>query len=82
MIASNTQAFMWNTNRGNTEMPKDNVVMRYADSYRSMARTGTATIDVWSIIIDLERNMAPEVTELLKEVTDLKEYVARLEKCV
>lgn len=63
-------------------MAKDNVVMRYADSYRSMARTGTATIDVWSIITDLERNMAPEVAELLKEIADLKEYVAHLEKSV
>lgn len=36
-----------------------NPVLGYADSYRQMARTGTKSVDVWSIITDLERNIAP-----------------------
>jgi len=56
---------------------KDNVVLRYADSYRMMARTGTSTIDVWSIITDLERNMSPEVEEIIRENLALKKLLER-----
>lgn len=36
-----------------------NPVLGYADSYRDMARQGVKTVDVWSVITDLERNIAP-----------------------
>ena len=47
-----------------------NPVLGYADSYRQMARTGTKSIDVWSIITDLERNIAP----LFAAPPELAEY--------
>ncbi|WP_218165346.1 hypothetical protein [Pseudomonas agarici] len=37
----------------------DNPVLWYADSYRAMARQGVETVSVWSVITDLERNIAP-----------------------
>ena len=36
-----------------------NPVMAYADSYRGMAKQGVESIPVWSVITDLERNIAP-----------------------
>lgn len=36
-----------------------NPVLQYADSYRDMARQGVTSVSVWSIITDLERNIAP-----------------------
>lgn len=37
----------------------DNPVIGYADSYRAMARQGVETVSIWSVITDLERNIAP-----------------------
>lgn len=50
-----------------------NPIIGYADSYRQMARTGTTSIDVWSIITDLERNMAPLMTAAQSELAALRE---------
>lgn len=36
-----------------------NPVLRYADSYRDMARQGAEQVSVWAVIADLERNIAP-----------------------
>ncbi|HCL5582788.1 TPA: hypothetical protein ACPYW0_004164 [Citrobacter freundii] len=42
--------------------PQRNPVLTYADSYRDMAERGVESIPVWSVIIDLERNIAPLYT--------------------
>lgn len=42
--------------------PKRNPVLVYADSYRDMAKQGVESIPVWSVITDLERNIAPLYT--------------------
>ena len=39
-----------------------NPVLAYADSYRDMANQGVESIPVWSVITDLERNIAPLYT--------------------
>ena len=39
-----------------------NPVLAYADSYRDMAKQGVGSIPVWSVITDLERNIAPLYT--------------------
>lgn len=40
-----------------------NPVLGYADSYRAMARQGVETVSIWSVITDLERNIAPLYSE-------------------
>ncbi|MDD8300074.1 hypothetical protein LAW39_01955 [Escherichia coli] len=42
--------------------PQRNPVLAYADSYRDMAERGVESIPVWSVITDLERNIAPLYT--------------------
>lgn len=44
------------------EEPRRNPVLAYADSYRDMAKQGVRSIPVWSVITDLERNIAPLFT--------------------
>ncbi len=39
-----------------------NPVLAYADSYRDMAELGVKSIPVWSVVTDLERNIAPLFT--------------------
>ncbi|EPM4164401.1 hypothetical protein ACTLJS_001175 [Enterobacter chengduensis] len=39
-----------------------NPVLAYADRYRDMANQGVESIPVWSVITDLERNIAPLFT--------------------
>ncbi|WP_260466698.1 hypothetical protein [Atlantibacter subterraneus] len=39
--------------------PARNPVLGYADSYRDMARRGLESVPIWSVITDLERNIAP-----------------------
>ncbi|EMF1997926.1 hypothetical protein CF036_08190 [Klebsiella pneumoniae] len=34
-------------------------VLAYADSYRDMAKQGVESVPIWSVITDLERNIAP-----------------------
>lgn len=43
--------------------PVANPVLMYADSYRAMARQGVETVSIWSVITDLERNIAPLYAE-------------------
>ncbi|MEB7601377.1 DUF551 domain-containing protein [Raoultella terrigena] len=39
--------------------PSRNPVLAYADSYRDMAKQGVESVPIWSVITDLERNIAP-----------------------
>lgn len=39
--------------------PDRNPVLAYADSYRDMAKQGVESVPIWSVITDLERNIAP-----------------------
>ncbi|OKB44062.1 hypothetical protein A9R13_26165 [Klebsiella pneumoniae] len=39
--------------------PDRNPVLAYADSYRDMAKQGVESVQIWSVITDLERNIAP-----------------------
>lgn len=39
--------------------PVRNPVLSYADSYRDMAKQGAESVPIWSVITDLERNIAP-----------------------
>lgn len=39
--------------------PVRNPVLAYADSYRDMAKQGFESVLIWSVITDLERNIAP-----------------------
>ncbi|HIB4659821.1 TPA: DUF551 domain-containing protein [Klebsiella quasipneumoniae subsp. similipneumoniae] len=39
--------------------PDRNPVLAYADSYRDMAKQGVEPVPIWSVITDLERNIAP-----------------------
>ena len=43
--------------------PVANPVLAYADSYRAMQRQGAETVSIWSVITDLERNIAPLYAE-------------------
>lgn len=36
-----------------------NPVLAYADSYRDMAKQGVESVPIWSVITDIERNIAP-----------------------
>ena len=36
-----------------------NPVLAYADNYRDMAKQGVESVPIWSVITDLERNIAP-----------------------
>lgn len=39
--------------------PNRNPVLAYADSYRDMEKQGIESVPIWSVITDLERNIAP-----------------------
>ena len=39
--------------------PDRNPVLAYTDSYRDMAKQGVESVPIWSVITDLERNIAP-----------------------
>lgn len=39
--------------------PDRNPVLAYADNYRDMAKQGVESVPIWSVITDLERNIAP-----------------------
>lgn len=39
--------------------PVRSPVLAYADSYRDMAKQGVESVPIWSVITDLERNIAP-----------------------
>lgn len=66
---------------------ESNPILGYADSYRSMERQGTKSVNIWSVITDLERNMAPLMTSVQSELAAvrrreslLKEKLADCEK--
>ncbi|HBZ1122475.1 TPA: DUF551 domain-containing protein [Klebsiella pneumoniae] len=39
--------------------PDRNPVLAYADSYRDMVKQGVESVPIWSVITDIERNIAP-----------------------
>ena len=39
--------------------PNRNPVLAYADSYRDMEKQGVESVPIWSVITDIERNIAP-----------------------
>jgi chromosome segregation ATPase len=41
-----------------------------------MERTGTKSVDIWSIITDIERNMSPHLTDALSQLAALREELA------
>lgn len=65
--------------------PDRNPVLAYADSYRDMAKQGVESVPIWSVITDLERNIAPlyRHAQPAPVVPDelLKEYL-RLVQCM
>lgn len=65
--------------------PDRNPVLAYADSYRDMAKQGVESVPIWSVITDLERNIAPlyRHAQPVPVVPDelLKEYL-RLVQCM
>ncbi len=64
--------------------PDRNPVLAYADSYRDMAKQGVQSVPIWSVITDLERNIAPlyrhaqPVAEVPEDVLDALQKVARI----
>ncbi|HFE7776828.1 TPA: DUF551 domain-containing protein [Klebsiella pneumoniae] len=64
--------------------PDRNPVLAYADSYRDMAKQGVESVPIWSVITDLERNIAPlyrhaqSVTVVPDDVLYALQKVARI----
>lgn len=54
-----------------------NAILDYADSYRQMERTGTKSVDIWSVITDIERNMSPHLTEAQSRLAALREELSQ-----
>ena len=50
--------------------PNRNPVLAYADSYRDMERQGVESVPIWSVITDLERNIAPLYRHAQQPVVD------------
>lgn len=50
--------------------PVRNPVLAYADSYRDMAKQGIESVPIWSVITDLERNIAPLYRHAQQPVVD------------
>lgn len=61
-----------------TEASGRNPVLAYADSYRDMANQGVESIPVWSVITDLERNIAPLFTAPPAPVSVPDDYFSSL----
>ncbi|MHA7937274.1 hypothetical protein ACX928_03245 [Enterobacter roggenkampii] len=57
-----------------------NPVLAYADSYRDMAKQGVEFIPVWSVITDLERNIAPLFTAQPSPVSVPDDVMAAMQK--
>ncbi|EQC1085644.1 hypothetical protein ACY2HN_003004 [Klebsiella pneumoniae] len=62
---------------------KRNPVLAYADSYRDMAKQGVESVPIWSIITELERNIAPiyrhaQQPVVPDDVLDALQKVARI----
>ena len=64
--------------------PDRNPVLAYADSYRDMAKQGVESVPIWSVITDLERNIAP-LYRHAQPVTvvpdDVSIFEAAIEEC-
>ncbi|HGP1110844.1 TPA: hypothetical protein ACLFZ5_005242 [Klebsiella pneumoniae] len=63
--------------------PDRNPVLAYADSYRDMAKQGVESVPIWSIITELERNIAPiyrhaQQPVVPDDVLDALQKVARI----
>lgn len=63
--------------------PVRNPVLAYADSYRDMAKQGIESVPIWSVITDLERNIAPlyihaQQPVVPDDVLDALQKVARI----
>nr|WP_301620358.1 DUF551 domain-containing protein [Klebsiella africana] len=64
--------------------PDRNPVLAYADSYRDMAKQGVQSVPIWSVITDLERNIAPlyrhaqPAPVVPQDVLDALQKVARI----
>ncbi|WP_422614875.1 DUF551 domain-containing protein [Klebsiella grimontii] len=63
--------------------PDRNPVLAYADSYRDMAKQGIESVPIWSVITDLERNIAPlyrhaQQPVVPDDVLDALQKVARI----
>lgn len=63
--------------------PVRNPVLAYADSYRDMAKQGVESVPIWSVITDLERNIAPlyrhaQQPVVPDDVLDALQKVARI----
>ncbi len=64
--------------------PVRNPVLAYADSYRDMAKQGVESVPIWSVITDLERNIAPlyrhaqPVPVVPQDVLEALQKVARI----
>ncbi|WP_349816467.1 DUF551 domain-containing protein [Klebsiella pneumoniae] len=56
--------------------PDRNPVLAYADSYRDMAKQGVESVPIWSVITDLERNIAPLYRHAQPAPVVPDEYVA------
>ncbi|OIY13568.1 hypothetical protein [Citrobacter freundii] len=54
---------------------RENPVLAYADRYRSMAMQGVESIPIWSVITDLERNIAPLYTSTPAPVEQSPEII-------
>ncbi|MDU3689106.1 MAG: hypothetical protein E7G14_05165 [Klebsiella michiganensis] len=50
--------------------PNRNPVLAYADSYRDMEKQGVESVPIWSVITDLERNIAPLYRHAQQPVVD------------
>ncbi|MDZ1776475.1 DUF551 domain-containing protein [Klebsiella quasipneumoniae] len=59
--------------------PDRNPVLAYADSYRDMAKQGAESVPIWSVITDLERNIAPLYRHAQPELEIESEPVFTLE---
>nr|UVN09977.1 MAG: hypothetical protein [Bacteriophage sp.] len=58
--------------------PNRNPVLAYADSYRDMEKQGVESVPIWSVITDLERNIAPLYRHAPVPVVPLPDVVSVL----
>lgn len=56
---------------------EQNAILAYADSYRKEAGRGQKLVDIWSLITDIERNMAPHLTDALSQLAALREELVQ-----
>ncbi|HHR5522862.1 TPA: hypothetical protein ACS61X_004278 [Klebsiella pneumoniae] len=56
---------------------KRNPVLAYADSYRDMAKQGVESVPIWSVITDLERNIAPLYRHAQPAPVSMKDHQIR-----